>query len=138
MKVLHSIRENDHNTASFYHYNEPRDTTTNRFMKAAEDQPCALCERIVELQFHHLIPRKVHRRAHFRRHFSKQQLASGEFLCRQCHRGIHKFFDEMTLAKHYCSLDLLRKDPQVQRHITWVKKQRQHEKSRSSSTQRKL
>ena len=70
--------------------------------------------------------------SHGARRAAKEELATGVFLCRQCHRGIHKFFDEMTLAKEFSSLEQLKNNPQVQRHVSWVKKQRQH--SRSSST----
>lgn len=76
------------------------------------------------LQFHHLIPRKVHRRTHFRKHYTREQLSEGIYLCRPCHRALHKFFDEMTLAREYCTLERLAADVQVQRHINWVRKQK--------------
>ena len=59
---------------------------------------CALCEREVALTFHHLIPRKVHRRTRFRRHYTRESLNEGVMLCRLCHRGVHRLYDEMTLA----------------------------------------
>lgn len=87
-------------------------------------QHCMLCQRQVELTFHHLIPRKMHRRAFFKKHYDKAQLQAGIMLCRLCHKTIHRFYDEMTLAKEYNSLALLLTSEKVQQHIEWAKKQR--------------
>lgn len=87
-------------------------------------QFCKLCARDAVLSFHHLIPRKMHRRQHFRKKFTKQQLAEGVYICQLCHRGIHKLYDEMTLAKEFNTLDKLLEDADVQKHINWVKKQK--------------
>jgi len=86
--------------------------------------PCALCGRHAELTFHHLIPRKVHRRTFFRKHFSREDLARGVNLCRLCHKGVHRLHDEMTLAKRLNSLESLRADPALARHADWVRKQK--------------
>lgn len=85
---------------------------------------CELCGRHTDLSFHHLIPRKMHRRAHFKKHYSKEQLQAGVLLCRLCHRGIHRLYDEMTLAKQFQSLDALRADSAISKHVAWVQKQR--------------
>lgn len=86
---------------------------------------CACCQRAVPLTFHHLIPKKVHRRAHFRRHYSKDTLQAGIRVCRLCHRGIHHEFDEMVLAKSLNSLEKLLEDEALSRHFEWVAKQRE-------------
>lgn len=78
----------------------------------------------MELTFHHFIPRKVHRRTFFRKHFSKAELASGVMVCRRCHDGIHSLYDEMTLARQFSSLQSLLADPGLCRHFQWVSKQR--------------
>jgi hypothetical protein len=85
---------------------------------------CPLCGRQVPLTFHHLIPRKMHRRAYFQKHFTKAERNRGIMICRACHSGIHDRFDEMTLAKSYASLDLLAADEDLQRHFAWVAKQK--------------
>ena len=54
-----------------------------------ETGPCPFCGRRLALTFHHLIPKKVHRRARYRRRFSREELALGIYLCRDCHDGIH-------------------------------------------------
>ncbi|MEM7359873.1 MAG: hypothetical protein AAF431_12305 [Pseudomonadota bacterium] len=89
-----------------------------------QPEPCPLCQRQTHLSFHHFIPRKVHRRAHFKKHFSKDELQQGAHLCRQCHSGIHKFYDEMTLAKRFNSLALIKADPALANHFAWVARQR--------------
>jgi len=85
---------------------------------------CLLCARETLLTFHHLIPRKMHRRAWFQKHYSREALASGIFICALCHKGIHKTYDEMTLGKHFHSPALLLQDATLQRHFAWVAKQR--------------
>jgi len=85
---------------------------------------CELCCAERELTFHHLIPKKVHRRAFFRRNYQRDQLQSGVHLCRLCHRAVHRFFDEMTLAKQYASLAALRAAPELQRHAAWARRQK--------------
>ncbi len=85
---------------------------------------CALCRRSTRLTFHHLIPRKVHRRSFFRRKYSRDELQSGVDLCRLCHRGLHTLYDEMELAKRLSTLAALQQDPAVQKHVTWVRKQK--------------
>lgn len=85
---------------------------------------CELCGRARELTFHHLIPRRVHRLGWFRRNFDADQLQAGVHLCRLCHRAVHRFFDERTLAREYATLQALRRSPELQRHVQWARKQR--------------
>jgi hypothetical protein len=85
--------------------------------------PCALCGRDAPLTFHHLIPRKVHRRRRFATRLSRAALAEGVDVCRLCHRAIHRFHDEMTLARHLCTLEALREDPALKRHAAWAARQ---------------
>ena len=67
----------------------------------------------------------MHRRAHFKRHFSKEALQAGIRVCRLCHKGIHREYDEMTLARELNSLEQLREDPVLRKHFDWVAKQRE-------------
>lgn len=85
---------------------------------------CELCNRAIPLTFHHLIPRKMHRRPRFKKAYTRDELNQGIWVCQACHRGIHKLFDEMTLARDFNTLDKLLADPAVQKHIAWVGKQR--------------
>ena len=85
---------------------------------------CCLCGRQTQLTFHHLIPRKVHRRKHFRKHVARDALQAGIDICTPCHKGVHRLYDEMTLAKCFPTLEALRADPALHRHVMWVRKQR--------------
>jgi len=85
---------------------------------------CCLCQRHCPLTFHHLIPKKMHRRSRFKKQFSKAELNQGINICRRCHSGIHDLHDEMTLAKQYSTLEALQSDLQLSRHVAWVAKQK--------------
>jgi len=98
--------------------------TAERRSRKARPERCATCGRRTALTFHHLIPRKLHRRAHFRRHFDRDTLNRGVHVCRPCHRGIHRTYDEMTLGKEFASLEGLLADPDLARHFAWVAKQK--------------
>ena len=87
--------------------------------------PCACCGRVVSLTFHHLIPRKVHRRKGFRKKYSKEELNIGVHICRKCHRGVHATYDEITLATRFDTLEKLLGDDALANHFQWVAKQRE-------------
>ena len=93
-------------------------------MPDPKPENCCLCYRHCALTFHHLIPRKVHRRTFYRKNFSRETLAKGIYVCRQCHKGIHKLYDEMTLAKSLNTLELLQADDALAKHVFWVSKQK--------------
>lgn len=99
-------------------------TVTMGAMPRTTPDACELCQAPRELTFHHLIPRKVHRRTFFKRNYDRDTLQAGVHLCRLCHSAVHRFFDEMTLAKQYASLEALRAAPELQRHASWARKQR--------------
>lgn len=86
---------------------------------------CACCRRRVPLTFHHLIPRKMHRRTWFRKQYDRETLNAGIMVCRPCHSGIHRRYDEMTLGKHFNTLDRLLTCPDLSTHFAWVGKQRE-------------
>ncbi|MGF1521474.1 MAG: hypothetical protein ACFBSF_04045 [Leptolyngbyaceae cyanobacterium] len=85
---------------------------------------CPLCGRQVDLTFHHLIPKKLHRRTRFKKTYSKHELNQGVFVCRLCHNGIHDHYDEMTLAKEFSTFANIKADPNIQRHSEWVARQK--------------
>ena len=62
---------------------------------------CQLCHQNRDLTFHHLIPRKLHRRNAFKRRYKRSELNAGIYICQLCHRGLHRLYDEMTLGKHF-------------------------------------
>lgn len=85
---------------------------------------CLCCGRITALTFHHLIPKKLHRRAYFRKNFDKPALNQGVNICRACHDGIHDLYDEMQLAKQFSTPENLTADDALQKHFAWVAKQK--------------
>lgn len=85
---------------------------------------CDLCGCARPLTFHHLIPRKVHRRAAFKKNYSKEQLNHGLHVGVLCHRGIHRLHDEMTLGKRLNTRETLLQDEAVARHVYWSSKQK--------------
>jgi len=85
---------------------------------------CPFCGRKLPLTFHHLIPRKVHRRPRYRQRYSRDQLARGIYLCRDCHDGIHDTYSEVELASTYFTPDRLAADPALARHFAWLSRQR--------------
>jgi len=83
-----------------------------------------LCERITTLTFHHLVPKKMHRRKRFKKRFTRQELNQGIDICPRCHKGLHKLYDEQTLAERLYTIQLLQADEAVARHCAWVAKQK--------------
>lgn len=91
------------------------------------ESACELCARSVPLTFHHLVPRKVHKRTRFiRRHGKREMRSTGLWICRLCHSGIHNIIpDEKVLAESFFTKELLLAHEGVARHVLWVSKQRE-------------
>ena len=100
------------------------DCASPRPTRKARPQSCATCGRRTALTFHHLIPRKLHRRPRFQKMYSREILNRGIHVCRLCHRGIHRSYDEMTLGREFSRLESLVEDPLLARHFGWVAKQK--------------
>ena len=93
-------------------------------MHVTDHARCPLCGREVALTFHHLIPKKLHRRTRFQKEYSREERNRGIDICRLCHDGIHDFYDEMTLAKKFASLELIQADEKLAKHFLWVSRQK--------------
>ncbi len=91
---------------------------------------CLGCGQPRRLTFHHLIPKKLHRRQRFKRRFSKRHLNEGVMMCRPCHAGVHRLFDEMTLGQSLNTVPALLAEPRLQKHFAWVAKLRIKAESR--------
>ena len=85
---------------------------------------CPFCRRHLLLTFHHLIPRKLHRRKHYRRHYSREALGRGIYICRDCHDGIHSAYSEAELGARFNTPQRIAEDPSLQRHFAWLSRQR--------------
>lgn len=66
----------------------------------------------------------MHRREYFKKKYTKERLNDGIDICRLCHNGIHDRYDEMRLAKEFNSVEVLKTDESLQKHFSWVAKQR--------------
>lgn len=96
----------------------------SRNRRTARQGTCPFCTRTLTLTFHHLIPKKVHRRTHFKKRYDRDTLNRGVFICRDCHKGIHKRYSEMFLAKALNTPEKLLADADLARHFAWVAKQK--------------
>lgn len=97
--------------------------TPHRFSKKIGQ--CDCCGREHRLEFHHLIPRKNHRKPYFKKHFSITEMRTrGINVCRDCHRAIHRIYNELELGKTYNTLEALMDSAELQSFIEWVKKRR--------------
>jgi hypothetical protein len=73
---------------------------------------CALCEREVrQVSKHHIVPKSAGGR-------------DTVDLCAACHKTLHSFFTNATLANELNTLEALRQDPDIARYLAWVRKQR--------------
>lgn len=73
--------------------------------------PCALCGRSVgRTSRHHIIPR------------SEGGTLTVD-LCAPCHKTLHSFFTNRTLAAEFSTLDAIRRDPDIQSYLRWVRRQ---------------
>lgn len=76
---------------------------------------CRLCLRIMDeslLTKHHLLPR------------SKGGTSDDvELLCGMCHGMVHASFENRTLAREFRTLHDLRRAPELQEFLKWVRKQ---------------
>jgi hypothetical protein len=86
--------------------------------------PCPFCQRPQPLTFHHLIPRKLHRRRRYQRTYTREALGNGIYTCRDCHDAIHRAYDEQQLATAYASPEAIDSDPLLRRHFAWLSRQR--------------
>lgn len=86
---------------------------------------CELCERLLELDEHHLIPRTNHKNKWFRKMFTVEEMKNRKiWTCCDCHSAMHRFIpDEKELGKHYNTKELLLAHPEIIKFIEWVKRQ---------------
>jgi len=82
---------------------------------------CELCARTRELTFHHLIPRSVHGNKWFRARHTREEMARGLQLCRDCHAAIHRFIpSEKELARSFSTREALLAHPELATFVAWV------------------
>lgn len=73
---------------------------------------CALCEReVTSVSKHHLVPKSEGGRETID-------------LCGACHKTLHSFFSNRTLATELHTIEALRQEPEIAHYLAWVRKQR--------------
>ena len=78
---------------------------------------CQLCEREMDaLTIHHLIPRQKTKR-------KKIEPGPTINICSACHKQIHTLFDNTRLATELNSIERLKNELQMQKFLSWVRKQ---------------
>lgn len=90
------------------------------------EESCELCEREMELNFHHLIPRTCHKNKWFRKEFTFEEMKkNGLMLCKGCHKAVHKSVpNEKELGKYYNTKEKLLEHQNIKRFVEWVNKRR--------------
>jgi hypothetical protein len=94
-------------------------------MKPPVPERCELCHREKTLTFHHLIPKKTHRKRRIRYRYHRDELHHrGLWVCRLCHRQLHRFFSEEQLAEDLNTRDRILEEPAMVRFLAWARRQR--------------
>lgn len=92
--------------------------------------PCCLCGRPFErarLTKHHCLPKQ-----------KGGTTEDVELLCSQCHSMVHCTYTNGTLAGEYATIAELRKAPELQAFIRWVRKQPPSRRLKNQPRKRKL
>jgi hypothetical protein len=99
-------------------------------MKEPLPIPCGLCGRPFDrkaLTKHHCLPKS--------RGGTSEDV---ELLCPQCHSMVHATYTNRTLEGLYPSLEELRKAPELEKYLRWVRKQPPSRRKRNQPRRRKL
>lgn len=87
---------------------------------------CELCQfeyNDGDANFHHLIPKSLHKNKYIVKHFKDIDLNKyGLTLCKSCHNKIHSCINEKELALKYNSLELLKTHKDIQIWLIWKQK----------------
>jgi hypothetical protein len=76
----------------------------------------------LELTFHHLIPRTLHSRKSYKKHYTSEELDRGVDICQDCHDAIHRFIPETVLGSTYNTIEKLRTHEKLMKFVRWVAK----------------
>lgn len=97
-----------------------------------ELEACGMCGREMRLTRHHLIPRTTHSRLRKQLGLTTEQLGVSCDICRPCHDMVHRVEDEMSLARHWSSLERLKEHPKLLKWIEYAGKQKVRQKCKPS------
>lgn len=91
---------------------------------------CLVCERVMRLTRHHLIPRQTHHSIQKKNKskkeaaeiITKEQCNQTIAICRLCHSTIHRLFTNIELARTYNTLEALLSDERFFKYAQWASK----------------
>lgn len=81
---------------------------------------CLICERVMNLTRHHLIPREMHERCAKKFGTETEILNKTISICRLCHNAIHRFFTNAELAMTYNTFDALMDNEKMYKFAKWA------------------
>ena len=89
----------------------------------AKPKACELCSRKMDaLTKHHLIPKTLHKNKRIRKQFTKEQCVTEiVWLCKPCHKTIHRILSEKQMGAQYFSLSALQGHPDINEFVDWIK-----------------
>eukprot|EP00210_Caulerpa_lentillifera_P003730 g3563.t1 len=83
---------------------------------------CEICERVIPLTRHHLIPRTLHQKLK-KKGYQREALNQTISICRCCHSAVHRFHSIKDLAFNFNTIDKLMKSEAILKHALWASKQ---------------
>jgi hypothetical protein len=61
----------------------------------------------------------------FKKRFTREEMAAGIDVCKQCHKAIHDLIaDEKELGRHYNTIESLLGHPELAKYVEWKKSRR--------------
>ncbi|KAH7108248.1 hypothetical protein BKA62DRAFT_15532 [Auriculariales sp. MPI-PUGE-AT-0066] len=87
---------------------------------------CEICTRpdsIINLTYHHLVPRSTHKMVRQRGLHPEERLQAVAWICRPCHNMVHRVATNEELAKDWYTVDKLLERDDIQRWRSWASKQ---------------
>ena len=82
------------------------------------------CTKILALNAaHHLIPKTCHKNKWFKKNYTREEMGTGVYLCRDCHSAVHRFIpNEKELGREYSTPDKLLSHPEISKFVNWISK----------------
>ena len=83
---------------------------------------CELCESGSIHNFHHLIPQTLHSNKWFKKRYTRQEMAQGLKICKECHDFIHDAEpNEKKLGRLFNTKEKLLSHPKISAYVKWKK-----------------
>ena len=116
-------------------YEEELDIFDDERRVNPKNDECELCDRMMPLTFHHLIPKETHDK-YLKLHPTIPRLwlhKHGTWICRQCHSAVHDLYTNDELMEDYWTVDLLLESDKIQKWIKFARKQKRSKNDHKDS-----